>query len=72
MSGMEGKPFAIPKQLVWQAWKSVRVKWFERAGLDWGGRAVTVPTSLNTHSYSTILLVCRGWKRESEVWFSPQ
>ena len=24
MSGMEGKPFAIPKQLVWQAWKSVK------------------------------------------------
>jgi len=24
MSGLEGKPFAIPKQLVWQAWKSVR------------------------------------------------
>jgi len=25
MSGLEGKPFAIPKQLVWQAWKSVKV-----------------------------------------------
>ena len=24
MSGLEGKPFAIPKQLVWQAWKSVK------------------------------------------------
>jgi hypothetical protein len=24
MSGMEGKPFAISKQLVWQAWKSVK------------------------------------------------
>jgi len=24
MSGPEGKPFAIPKQLVWQAWKSVK------------------------------------------------
>ena len=24
MSGMEGKPFAIPKQLVWQAWKGVK------------------------------------------------
>lgn len=24
MSGTEGKPFAIPKQLVWQAWKSVK------------------------------------------------
>ena len=24
MSGTEGKPFAIPKQLVWQAWKSVQ------------------------------------------------
>ena len=24
MSGQEGKPFAIPKQLVWQAWKSVK------------------------------------------------
>jgi len=24
MSGMEGKPFVIPKQMVWQAWKSVK------------------------------------------------
>jgi group II intron reverse transcriptase/maturase len=24
MSGPEGKPFAIPKQVVWQAWKSVK------------------------------------------------
>jgi RNA-directed DNA polymerase len=24
MSGLEGKPFAIPKQLVWQAWKRVK------------------------------------------------
>ena len=24
MSGLEGKPFAIPKQVVWQAWKSVK------------------------------------------------
>ena len=24
MSGLEGKPFAIPKQMVWQAWKSVK------------------------------------------------
>src|SRR5580692_330485 len=24
MSGLEGKPFAIPKQLVWQAWRSVK------------------------------------------------
>src|SRR5690348_15582337 len=24
MSGQDGKPFAIPKQLVWQAWKQVR------------------------------------------------
>jgi RNA-directed DNA polymerase len=24
MSGTEGKPFAIPKHLVWQAWKSVK------------------------------------------------
>ncbi len=24
MSGLEGKPFDIPKQLVWQAWKSVK------------------------------------------------
>jgi hypothetical protein len=24
MSGTEGKPFAIPRQLVWQAWKSVK------------------------------------------------
>ena len=24
MSGLEGKPFAMPKQLVWQAWKSVK------------------------------------------------
>ena len=24
MSGLEGKPFAIPKHLVWQAWKSVK------------------------------------------------
>ena len=23
MSGQDGKPFAIPKQLVWQAWKRV-------------------------------------------------
>ena len=24
MSGLEGKPFAIPKKLVWQAWKRVK------------------------------------------------
>ena len=24
MSGQEGKPFAIPKELVWQAWKQVK------------------------------------------------
>ena len=24
MSGLEGKPFAIPKELVWQAWKRVK------------------------------------------------
>jgi RNA-directed DNA polymerase len=24
MSGQEGKPFAIPKELVWQAWKRVK------------------------------------------------
>jgi hypothetical protein len=24
MSGLDGKPFAIPKQLVWQAWKRVK------------------------------------------------
>lgn len=24
MSGPEGKPFAVPKQVVWQAWKSVK------------------------------------------------
>ena len=24
MSGPEGKPFAMPRQLVWQAWKSVK------------------------------------------------
>ena len=24
MSGLEGKPFAIPKELVWQAWKQVK------------------------------------------------
>ena len=24
MSGLEGRPFAIPKQLVWQAWKRVK------------------------------------------------
>jgi RNA-directed DNA polymerase len=24
MSGPEGKPFAIPKQVAWQAWKSVK------------------------------------------------
>lgn len=24
MSGTEGKPFAIPKQLVWRAWTSVK------------------------------------------------
>ena len=24
MSGLEGKPFAVPKQLVWQAWKRVK------------------------------------------------
>jgi RNA-directed DNA polymerase len=24
MSGLEGKPFAIPKRLVWQAWKRVK------------------------------------------------
>ena len=23
MSGLDGKPFAIPKELVWQAWKQV-------------------------------------------------
>jgi hypothetical protein len=24
MSGQDGKPFAIPKELVWQAWKQVK------------------------------------------------
>jgi hypothetical protein len=24
MSGLDGKPFAIPKELVWQAWKQVK------------------------------------------------
>ena len=24
MSGQDGKPFDIPKRLVWQAWKSVK------------------------------------------------
>jgi RNA-directed DNA polymerase len=24
MSSTDGKPFAIPKQLVWQAWRSVK------------------------------------------------
>ena len=34
MSGPEGKPFAIPEQLVWQAWKSVRANG-GAAGADW-------------------------------------
>ncbi|MBV9382701.1 MAG: hypothetical protein JO242_18825, partial [Streptosporangiaceae bacterium] len=24
MSGLDGKPFAIPKELVWQAWRQVK------------------------------------------------
>ena len=32
MSGLEGKPFAIPKQLVWEAWKSVKANEGARRG----------------------------------------
>ena len=34
MSGQDGKPFAIPKELVWQAWKQVKAN----GGAAGGGR----------------------------------
>ena len=62
MSGLEGKPFAIPKQLVWQAWKRVKANG-GAAGAD-GVTVAMFEAGLADNLYKT-------WNRMSSGTYFP-
>ena len=62
MSGPEGKPFAIPEQLVWQAWKSVKANG-GAAGAD-GVTIVMFEKDLGNNLYKV-------WNRMSSGTYFP-
>src|SRR5215468_4224004 len=62
MSGQDGKPFAVPKQLVWQAWKQVKAN-----GGAAGADGVTIgmfETDLKDNLYKV-------WNRMSSGTYFP-
>jgi RNA-directed DNA polymerase len=62
MSGTEGKPFAIPKQLVWQAWKSVKAN---------GGAAGADGVSVEAFGKDLKNNLYKVWNRMSSGTYFP-
>jgi RNA-directed DNA polymerase len=62
MSGTEGKPFAIPKQLVWQAWKSVKAS---------GGAAGADGVSVEAFEKDLKNNLYKVWNRMSSGTYFP-
>ena len=62
MSSLEGKPFAIPKQLVWQAWKSVRAN---------GGAAGADGVTIGAFEEDLADNLCKIWNRMSSGTYFP-
>jgi RNA-directed DNA polymerase len=62
MSGLEGKPFAIPKQLVWQAWKSVKAN---------GGAAGADGVSVEAFEKDLKNNLYKVWNRMSSGTYFP-
>jgi RNA-directed DNA polymerase len=62
MSGLEGKPFAIPKHLVWQAWKSVKAN---------GGAAGADGVSVEAFEKDLKNNLYKVWNRMSSGTYFP-
>jgi RNA-directed DNA polymerase len=62
MSGQEGKPFAIPKELVWQAWKRVKAN---------GGAAGADGVTIETFEKDLKDNLYKVWNRMSSGTYFP-
>src|SRR5690242_14470571 len=62
MSGQDGKPFAIPKQLVWQAWKQVKAN---------GGAAGADGVTTGMFEKDLKDNLCKVWNRMSSGTYFP-
>jgi RNA-directed DNA polymerase len=62
MSGLEGKPFAIPKKLVWQAWKRVKAN---------GGAAGADGVTVAMFEAGLAGSLYKIWKRMSSGTYFP-